>query len=488
MKDKLNEYIVEGTNYFKQNNFNQASIIFKKALRKFPNQYILYTYLLPCLINQNKFKEALIFAKKFHQSNIMLEFSSIYLGIIYFQTAKLDLSLQYFDVVLKINSENYNALVNKASVLNRLDRNVEAKKLLDKALIIDPVGSIAYRNYAAIYEDEFELEKAEQLYQKAININHKDHHSIFALSQIQLSNKNYKKGWGNFEHRWLKGNMIYRYPQIPRLANLNKIKGKRILIWHEQGLGDTIQFSRYVRRLIELGSNIVFEVQKPLIDFLKLQFNCEVTDKIFDKNFDYQSPLLSLPLLFGNEKENFKFFGPYFYCSYEKINAWKKRLNLDKCKLNLGVAISGNTKQINEERRKIPLNYFIEFLEFCKIFIVQKDISNSELELINKHDDLIFLGKDKNWENMTDTSAILQNMDFLVSIDTSIIHLAGSMNKDCLLLLSKPSEWRWAQSNEETPEWYKSVKILRQEKRRDWRTVFYDLQTVLKEQVANKNM
>lgn len=488
MKNKLNEYVIEGTNYFKQNNFSQASIIFKKAVKKFPDQYALYTYLIPCLINQNKYEEAITYAKKFHQSNTMLEFSFIYLGIIYFQTAQLNLSLQYFDKVLNINSENYNALVNKAAVLNKLDRNLEAKKLLDKALTIDPSDSIAYRNYAAVYEDEFELEKAEEFYTKALKINQKDHQSIFAISQIQLSNKNYEEGWRNFENRWLKGTMTYRFSQIPKLTNLNNIEGKKVLVWHEQGLGDTIQFSRYVRRLIQLGANIIFEVQKPLVNFLKLQFDCEVTGEISNTNFDYQSPLLSLPLLFRREKENFKFFGPFFYSSLEKVKTWKERLNLSKHKLNLGIAISGNAKQINEDRRKIPLNYFLDFLEFSKIFIIQKEISNPELDLIKEHNDLIFLGEDKNWIDMTDTSAILQNMDFLVSIDTSIIHLAGSMNKDCLLLLSRPAEWRWAQSNKDTPQWYESVKILRQSKRRDWNTILSDLYIALKEQIANKNM
>ena len=73
--------------------------------------------------------------------------------------------------------------------------------------------------------------------------------------------------------------MNYRFSQIRRLTNLNNIEGKKILVWHEQGLGDTIQFSRYVRRLIELKANIIFEVQKPLVEFFKLQFNCEVTNK-----------------------------------------------------------------------------------------------------------------------------------------------------------------------------------------------------------------
>lgn len=486
MKINLDEYITEGTNYFRQNNFYQASVIFKRALKKFPNQYSLYTYLLPCLINQQKYEEALIYAKKFHQSNTMLEFSSIYLGVIYYQTTKLELSLQYFDMVLKLNSENYDALVNKAAVLNKLDQNSESKKLLDKALAINPNRSIVYRNYASVYEDEFRLDQAEEYYKKAIQIDQKDHQSIFALSQIQLSNQNYDIGWKNYEHRWLKGNAIYRYAQIPRLNNLEGVKGRKILIWHEQGLGDTIQFSRYVRRLINLGAEIVFEVQKPLIEFLKSQLNCEVTGEISETNFDYQSPLLSLPLIFGNEKENFNFVGPYFKCSDEKTKIWKERLDLNENKLNLGITISGNTKQINEDRRKIPLKYFVDYLEFCKIFIIQKDIPDSELEIINKYNDLIYLGKNKYWKNMTDTAAILENMDYLVSICTSNIHLAGSMNLDSTLLLSRPAEWRWTQTNNTSPNWYNSVNILRQKERRNWDTIKDDLEKILKNRLAEK--
>lgn len=485
MKDKLNKYVIEGTNYFKQNNFSQASLIFKKALKKFPDQYALYTYLIPCLINQYKYEEALIYAKKFHQTNTMLEFSSIYLGIIYFQTTQLNLSLQYFDKVLNINSENYNALVNKAAVLNKLDRNLEAKQLLDKALTIDPSGSVAYRNYAAVYEDEFELEKAEEFYVKAIQINKKDHQSIFALSQMQLSNKNYEEGWRNFEHRWLKGTMNYRFSQIRRLTNLNDIEGKKILVWHEQGLGDTIQFSRYVRHLIKLGAEIFFEVQEPLVEFLKDQFDCQVTNVASDLNFDFQSPLLSLPAIFRNEDNYFKFIGPYFFCSKNKYEFWKEKLNKNNNKLNLGVTISGNTKQINEDRRKISLKFLNKFFDKFNIFIIQKDISSEDKNIVNNNSNMFFLGDDPKWKNFTDTSAIIENMDYIVSIDTSIIHLAGSMNKPSLLLLSKPAEWRWGQDNKSTPNWYQSLNILRQKERRNWDSIQDDIDKVLNNLTQN---
>ena len=107
----------------------------------------------------------------------------------------------------------------------------------------------------------------------------------------------YLTGLINFEKRFLSSHQLFRYSHLIKLTKDINIKAKKILVWHEQGMGDTIQFSRYIRRLIQLGANIVFEVQKPLIKFLKLQLDCEVSSEISNTNFDYQSPLLSLPLL-----------------------------------------------------------------------------------------------------------------------------------------------------------------------------------------------
>lgn len=487
MQNDLNSYINEGINYFKKKDFYSSEKIFKKALKKFPNQQILHTYLLPCLIHQYKYEDALNYAKNFHKSGTMMEISSLYLGIIYFQTTQLETSLKYFDIALSLNSKNYEALVNKAAVLNKLDKNQEAKKLLDNAIIINPERSIAYRNYGAIYEDECDFHKAEHSYYKAIKKNPQDHQSIYDLSHIQLAQKKYAIGWKNYEHRWSKANikLKFKYPQIPRLVKLEEIQGKRILIWSEQGMGDTIQFSRYVRHLIKLGAEIVFEVQEPLVEFLKDQFDCQVTNVASDLNFDFQSPLLSLPAIFRNEDNYFKFIGPYFFCSKNKYEFWREILNKNNNKLNLGVTISGNTKQINEDRRKISLKFFNKFFDKFNIFIIQKDISSEDKNIVNNNSNMFFLGDDPKWKNFTDTSAIIENMDYIVSIDTSIIHLAGSMNKPSLLLLSKPAEWRWGQDNKSTPNWYQSLNILRQKERRNWDSIQDDIDKILNNLTQN---
>ena len=479
MNNTLRIYLNNGILDMQKGNLLSAEINFKNSLKKFPKQYFLNTFLIPCLIQQKKYEEALRYAIPFHKNGTMLEHSSIYLGIIYFQTSQLILALKYFDAALSINANNYDALVNKAGVLHKLNKNSDAMMSLDKALNIKNNDLIAYRNYASIYEDELDFNQSEKYYLKALSFHPNNHKTLYALSHLQLSKKEYQQGWGNFEHRWYKEK--FRYPNIAPLKNLENIKNKKILIWHEQGLGDTIQFSRYVRRLLELEAKVVFEVQEPLVAFFAKQFSCEITNSPSNMEFDFQSPLLSLPRIFSNEDKYFEFVEPYFTSSQEKKLFWNKELGLCSNKLNLGITISGNTKQIHEDRRKISLSYFTKFLQFCKIFLIQKDISKEDKNILNHNKEIIFLGNNTSWQNFTDTSAILDNMDYLISIDTSIIHLAGSMNKESLLLLSKPAEWRWAQEDDQTPNWYHSVKILRQKSRRNWDTIRDDLEKIIRD-------
>ena len=120
------------------------------------------------MIHQKKFEDALNYAKAFHKSGKMMEISSLYLGVIYFEMIQLELSLKYFNISLKFNSRNYDVLVNKAAVLNKLDKNEEAKKLLDNAIKIN-LTEILYRNYAAIYEDESNFIKQRNITKRSKN-------------------------------------------------------------------------------------------------------------------------------------------------------------------------------------------------------------------------------------------------------------------------------------------------------------------------------
>lgn len=477
MNKKINDFIQSGISEFNKKNFIKAEKIFIEILREYPEGIMVYTYLIPILIYQNKYNEAANYSQKLFNLNKKSEIGLVYLGIINFKLSNFEKSLNNLNDALKINSKSVDALINIGATLHKLERNSEALASVQKAIGFNNKNSIAYHTLGSIYESEAKFNDAIVSFKKAILINPNDYESIHGLSLIQLSKKNYSAGWANYEARWLRGNMKFRYPDIKKLVSLKGIENKKILIWHEQGFGDTIQFSRYVSLLIKLKAIVVFEVQQQLLSFLKDQIDCDVIEKAESKDFDFQSPLLSVPKLFSIDGNDIPSPRPYFKCNRERYLYWKSLLFLSKEKINIGIAISGNPNHYREEKRRIHLESFLPLMKLCKIFIIQKELNQNDLIFSEQNEEIIFLGKDKNWTDFKDTSAIVENMDLIITIDTSLVHLAASMNKETILLLSKPSDWRWSENNKTLPNWYDSLTVIRQNEKNSWQ---YPLKEILR--------
>ena len=475
MTKKL-ENINKGLIYLKDKNYVKAETFFLNLLRNNPSNTQVFSYLIPALIEQKKFSDALKFSERLFNLNKKKELGLIYIGIINFNLQKYTLAFKFFEQALLLNPVNSDALLNMGVTFRKLGNNSKAIEYFERSLKIDSNKSIIFYNLGSIYEEECDLEKSMLFFKKAISLNSKDFDSIHAFSLCQLTMHNFNDGLKNYEFRWLKkGFEKYRYKHISKLESLDSILGKKILVWYEQGMGDTIQFSRYVQSLITLGANVIFEVQRPLLNFLKRQFNCEVTDDASKKNFDFQCPLMSLPKLFNMNIENIPSIKKYFKCEIKKFNLWREILSLSQEKKNIGIAISGNVNQIYENRRRIDLHYFRALSKSFKIFIIQKNLYQSDEIVLNKSNDIEFLGKKDQWKDFEDTSAIVENMDYIISIDTSLIHLASSMNKKVFLLLSKSADWRWSHEKLNSPKWYDNLTILRQKTKDNWEDVISEI-------------
>ena len=477
------ENIKKGLIYLKDKDYIKAEIFFLNLVRKNPSNIQIYSYLIPVLIEQKKFSDALKFSERLFNLNKKNELGLIYIGIINYNLKEYPLAFEFFERALLINPKNFDALLNIGVTFRKLGNNLKAIEYFEKSLKINPMKSIVFYNLGSVYEEECDLEKAMMFFKKAISLNSKDFDSIHAFSLCQLTMHNFNEGLINYELRWFKKDFEkYRYNHLPKLESLESILGKKILVWYEQGMGDTIQFSRYIQSLIILGANVTFEVQKPLLKFLKRQFSCEVTDDASNKKFDFQCPLMSLPKLFDMNLENIPSIKKYFKCDDKKFYFWKGILPLSKYKKNIGIAISGNVNQIYENRRRIDLNYFKTLAENFKIFIIQKNLYKNDEIILNKSYDIEFLGKKDQWKDFEDTSAIVENMDFIVSIDTSLIHLASSMNKKSFLLLSKSADWRWSHHKLSTPNWYNNLTIIRQKTKDNWESVILEINKCLNHQ------
>ena len=468
-QNNFNNSIKNGLECFNKGDFKKSEIIFSNLLKEHPERVDFYSYLIQSLIQLDKYKAATKYSEKlFTLHPKSREISLIYLGIINHKLENFESAKNFFKRSLKLNPNNSQTLLNLGFTYHKLNQNLKAINLTKMSIKLNKHNPTAYRNIASYLEDENQLEDAKKYLIDAITINENDYDSIHALSLLQLLTKDYKNGLNNFEKRFLSSHQKDKYSHIPRLYPGTNIKGKKILIWHEQGLGDTIQFSYFVNKIIDLGGLVTLNVQKPLQKFLSLQFDCNVSDQPLETEFDYQIPLMSLIHFFKITNKNNIRISFNFKSDSNKVNFWREKLKLSKEKINIGLSNSGSKKHQKEYRRSIPLNKLINLTEHFRVFLIQKDLTPEEKVIADKNNDLIFLGDDPNWQDFTDTSAIVENMKFIISIDTSLIHLSGALNKSSYLLLSNPPDWRWGQDSENEINWYDSVKIIRQKSTGDW--------------------
>lgn len=365
-------------------------------------------------------------------------------GVAFLGLDKSKHALVSFNKAIQINPNDAKALLNKGVALYNLKRHNEAENFFDQAIKLKPDYSEAYFNKAA--------------------------------NKLVLGD--FKNGWNLYQYRWKeKDFQDYRYPQFKKLESINKLENKKILIWHEQGLGDTVQFSRYIPMLINLGAIITFEVQKDLVSFFRAQFECKITDKVLiNENFDYASPLLNLPYVFKTSIDTIPANQGYLKVK-EKTIYWNKKIKLLNKKLNIGIAISGNPNNKNNHIRSISLYDMKSLFQHANFFVIQKELSVMDMEFLEKHPEIKFMGKEI--VNFSDTAAIVENMDLIISIDTSLIHLAGAIGKRSFLMLSWSSDWRWLLDRSDSP-WYKSIKIFRQKLIGDWNSVINEIEFQVK--------
>ena len=479
--NRINDILKKGIDEFSRGNYSIAEKIFLNLIRSNPLFFPAYTNLVQVFISQNKLDEAMKLAKKLFSLDKNNEKGLFFIGIIKFKGKQYEESLAYFKKALSINSKNYAVLMNIGITYFRLGDNLKAIQNIKESIVINNKNEMAYYNLGVIYEDEDDLDMALDAYNNVLLLNPKNYDALHGIAQIQLSNLDYKKGFKSYEIRWYVKGFEYRHGSIKSLSSIDDTIGKKILVWSEQGFGDTIQFSRYVKKLINIGAIVTFEVQSPLLSFLKRQFDCDVTNDARKESFDFQCPIMSLPYIFQTDNRDIPQIEKYFDCDTEKYNFWKRRLLLSEDKINLGISISGNKKHNKDKRRKINLKYFLDFMNYCNIYIIQKDLYENDKEVLKKNTDIKYLGNDKNWIDFEDTSAIVKNMDVVASIDTSLIHLSASMNQNSLLLLSKPSDWRWSKEGLKPANWYNNLKIIRQKNKGSWESVINELSTKIKE-------
>lgn len=265
------------------------------------------------------------------------------------------------------------------------------------------------------------------------------------------------------------------------------LRGKTILLYCEQGLGDAIQFSRYVPDITRLGGRVVLEVQPPLVPLLA---TLPEVDAIVAKSgvppiTDYHVPLMSLPHILGTTLDTIPAPIPYLVPDTSKEAAWR-RILADDTLYRVGLVWRGSATNPMDQERSCPLDCFAPLLAIPGISFYSLQVGAGTEEMTTLADNSALKDLTGQLTDFSDTAAMIANLDLVVTVDTAVAHLAGAMGRPVWVLLARTPDWRWMLDRDDSP-WYPTMRLFRQPGPGDWKSVIEKVSRFLKEQLSRHN-
>ncbi len=360
------------------------------------------------------------------------------------ELGRIDEALAGFDDVLAKNPSHVGALVNRGNTLLRFNRPADAILSYDKAHAAMPGHPRILTNRGhALRRLDRPLEALAD-FEAALVRGAEFPEAHFEAAMTRLSLSDFDAGWKGYEWRWKTGAFASQRRQLraPLWLGDAPVSGKTILLHAEQGLGDTIQFIRYAPLLAGRGAKVVCEVQPELQSLLS---RFEGID-IFSKGeplppFDLHCPLLSLPLAFATKPETIPASVPYLAPPAERLAHWRDRLPRERPRA--GFVWSGSASHKNDSNRSIPLARLAGLFEDPQLrcFSLQSEVRDTDGEVLRELPNLVHLGGAL--RDFADTAAVISLLDVVVSVDTSVAHLAGALGKPVVILLPYAADFRW---------------------------------------------
>jgi tetratricopeptide (TPR) repeat protein len=406
------------------------------------------------------------------------------LGLLYKEEEHFPDALIHLKKAYTIKPLDMRYVMQYANTLNIAGQNLETCiKLYKNVLEHYPTYKAARYNYAYTLKRLELYEQALALFNEIIEQDPTYALARFSRALTLLTLGNFKQGWEEYEWRWK------AYKETPKTFFQPPWNGsdpykKRLLLYSEQGLGDTLQFIRYAKELKKQGAHIIACVQKPLQKILSL---CPYIDTVITSDetiphFDMHAPLMSLPFLCETTQKTIPQNIPYLFADITLTKTWKTRLKKNK-NFKIGICWQGNAHYRTQALRQVvkqksaPLKLFEPFanIKGVTLFSLQKTSGIEQIDSCSKDFSLqTFNDFDESNGRFMDTAAIIQSLDLIITIDTSMAHLAGGLGCPVWVMLPKPADWRWMLNKQTTP-WYPNMHLFRQSTVGDWKTVIKNM-------------
>ena len=411
----------------------------------------------------------------------------------------------------EVNPQDVFSWINLGFVLCEQGQVVQAQAVLHEALRLDPdqydahfmLGNVAqgmgnmplatthFRevlrlqpdfDFTAFFADETQYQQAVERYQFILSIDPENASVHMSLGMTSLLLGDSATGWCEYQWRFRAPGSGFRshktFPQ-PLWLGAESLQGKTILLHCEQGYGDTIQFCRYAPEVAARGALVILQVQRGLQELLKslpgVSHLLEEGETIPD--FDLHCPLMSLPLALGHHRKGITpLKEAYLQADVEGVQHWRRRL-VAMGSPRIGVVWSGNPRHGRDLHRSMTLAAFSEMLPArMNVVCLQPEVREADIPATHADTRIKLLGSEL--KTFADTAALIMALDLVISVDTSVAHLAGALGKPVWVLVSHVPDWRWQLDREDTP-WYPGAKIFRQSSIEDWSRPVEDVRGAL---------
>jgi len=379
-------------------------------------------------------------------------------------------------------AESYNNLGILYKHQGRFD---EAVPLYERAIELEPTYPEAYYNLGNVLKEQGRCHEAIVNYRKAITINPDYADAHWNLAHAYLLTGNFQQGW--MEYQWRHRVKFdaplaaHDYPK-PRWDG-TPFNSKTLLIYSEQGLGDTLQFVRYLPAVKALGGRVWLETWPPLIDLFRHQEGIDrlletTTEPIPSTDFDLCASIMDLPALLNTTQTTIPHRIPYLRVDAKSLAYWQQQITW--ADLKVGVVWAGSPSHGNDHNRSCSLSLFEPLLAIPGIqwFSLQKGPAAAELHHLKAPQVIRPIAE--HFSNWMDTACAVQCMDLIISVDTAVAHLAGALGRPTWVLLPFAPDWRWMLERQDSP-WYPTMHLFRQSRPADWAGIFADI----KDQLSN---
>jgi tetratricopeptide (TPR) repeat protein/ADP-heptose:LPS heptosyltransferase len=492
--DYIMAYFNMGNVMRKQGENTGALICFKRAVELNPDYLDAHYNLGNTLRDMQRYEEAIVCYKKVLELNPDYVQAYNNLGVVLHGLSGHEEAIKQYQRALEIKPDYSEAYNNWGNTLQALGRYDEAIGCYKKALEIRPDYAEAYYNSGNVFRIKNICDEALVNYKKALEIEPENAEAHWNMGIALLLKGDLNQGWKKYEWRWRRKEFSFNKRNfISPLWSGGGIVGCTVLLWTEQGLGDVFQFIRYALMVAEQGARVVVLCQQEVKSLIG---NVAGVHEVIGSGeelpaFHVHCPLLSLPLALNTSLENIPAGVPYISADPGLVKKWRERMNSDNAGLKIGLVWAGSPGHGNDRNRSCLLGEFAPLagVEDITIYSLQKGEASKQaadppegMRLVDYTDEI---------HDFSDTAAIIENLDLVISVDTAVVHLAGAMGKAVWTLLPYSPDWRWMLNRQDSP-WYPTMRLFRQFSPGKWGDVIVRIKEELlgaaKVVAAEKNM